>query len=355
MRAATKLCFCLFAVLGCAGFATNAAADAVADFYAGNQINLFVSSATGGGYDNYARLLARHLGRYIPGSPTIVVKNMPGAAGARAANHVYNVAPKDGTSMLMPQNTLSIDQFTAMPSVKFDMRRFEWIGSLNVNQSVCIFSKRVAPLVAEDFFKRKLVLGASGGVTASPALIATLLNQLAGTKFAIVNGYEGTNVAILAIEQGEVDGICGIGWDSVRVQLDDRIRRGDFVVGLDVGVAPDAELARMGVPFLLSLMPDGIERRTLELLLSPQHYGRPFAMAPGTPRDRLEAARAAMERVVSDQSFLAEAERTHLQIQYLPAQQILRYVNVLFDAPPEIRDRAREELRKAGWGAPSGR
>src|SRR5262249_8612415 len=151
-------------------------------------------------------------------------------------------------------------------------------------------------------------------------------NQLAGTKFAIVNGYEGTNVAILAIEQGEVDGLCGIGWDSVRVQLGDRIRRGDFVVGLDVGITPDVELARMGVPFLLSLRSEGIEKRPLELLLSPQPYGRPFAIAPGTPHDRLEAVRVAMERTVSDQSFLAEAERTHLQIQYLPAQQLLRYV-----------------------------
>jgi hypothetical protein len=122
-----------------------------------------------------------------------------------------------------------------------------------------------------------------------------------------------------------------------------------------VGITPDVELARMGVPFLLSLMSEGIEKRTLELLLSPQPYGRPFAIAPGTPHDRLEAVRGAMERTVSDQSFLAEAERTHLQIQYLPAQQLLRHVNVLFDAPPEVRDRAREELRKAGWGTASAR
>src|SRR3954471_3633238 len=140
----------------------NAAnAETIADFYKSNQISLFVSSAPGGGYDNYARMLARHLAGHIPGSPSVVVKNMPGAGGARAANHVYNVAPKDGTSIVMPQNTLTIDQFTSTPSVKFDMRTFEWIGSMNVNQSVCLFSRARAPATHQELFSRKFILGAS--------------------------------------------------------------------------------------------------------------------------------------------------------------------------------------------------
>src|SRR3954449_9949401 len=201
----------------------NAAnAETIADFYKSNQISLFVSSAPGGGYDNYARMLARHLAAHIPGSPNVVVKNMPGAGGARAANHVYNVAPKDGTSIVMPQNTLTIDQFTSTPSVKFDMRRFEWLGSMNVNQSVCVFSKAVGQIPAQDLFTRKVVLGASGGVTSSLALVPTLLNQLGGTKFEVINGYEGTNVVFLAMERREVEGFCGIGWDSVRVQAGER-------------------------------------------------------------------------------------------------------------------------------------
>jgi tripartite-type tricarboxylate transporter receptor subunit TctC len=329
---------------------TNANADPIADFYKGNQISLFVSSAPGGGYDNYARMLARHLAGHIPGSPSVVVKNMPGAGGARAANHVYNVAPKDGTSIVMPQNTLTIDQFTSTPSVKFDMRRFEWIGSMNVNQSVCVFAKSVAPIQAQELFTRKLVLGASGGVTSSLALVPTLLNQLAGTKFEVINGYEGTNVVFLAMERREVEGFCGIGWDSVRVQAGERIKRGEMIVGLDVGITQDAELKEMGVPFFLDLMAESQEKQVLQLIQSVQFYGRPFAISPGTPEDRVEAVRKAFAATIKDEAFLSDAKRANIQIQYANPQQILDYINMPFNAPKQIQDRALSELRKAGWG-----
>ena len=330
-----------------------ASADAVADFYKGNQISLFVSSAPGGGYDNYARMLARHLAGHIPGLPSVVVKNMPGAGGARAANHVYNVAPKDGTSIVMPQNTLTIDQFTSTPSVKFDMRRFEWIGSMNVNQSVCVFAKSAAPVRVQDLFTRKVVLGASGGVTSSLALVPTLLNQLGGTKFEIVNGYDGTNVVFLAMERGEVEGFCGIGWDSVRVQAGERIKRGEMVVGLDVGITPDIELKEMGVPFFLDLMAEGEEKQALLLTQSVQFYGRPFAMSPGTPEGRVDAVRKAFAATINDDAFLSDAKRANIQIQYADPRQILDYINMPFGAPKQIQDRALSELRKAGWGGGS--
>ena len=327
-----------------------AQADAVADFYKANQISVFVSSAPGGGYDNYARMLARHLGRHIPGSPGVVVKNMPGAGGARAANHVYNIAPKDGTSIVMPQNTLTIDQFTSTPSVKFDMRRFEWIGSMNVNQSVCLFSKASAPAGDKDLFNRKFILGASGGVTSSLALIPTLLNQLAGTQFEVINGYDGTNVVFLAMERREVEGFCGIGWDSVRVQAGERIKRGELVVGLDVGITQDSELKAMRVPFALGLMAEGQEKQTLEVILSAQFYGRPFAAPPGTPKDQLGALREAFARTMRDDAFVRETTKANIQIQYTAPQQIVQYINVPFQAPQAIQQRALGELRKAGWG-----
>jgi tripartite-type tricarboxylate transporter receptor subunit TctC len=336
--------------ISCAARPIAARADAVADFYRNNQISLYVSSAPGGGYDNYARLLARHLGHYIPGAPMIVVKNMPGAGGARAANYVYNVATKDGSNLVMPQNTLTIDQFTSTPSVKFDMRRFSWLGSMNVNQSVCIFSKRVAPIAPQDLFRRKIVLGASGGVTSSLALVPTLLNQLGGTKFEIINGYEGTNVVFLAMERGEIDGFCGIGWDSVRVQAGDRIRHGEMIVGLDVGITPDAELKEMKVPFFMNLIPDGQEKEVLKAILSVQFYGRPFAMSPDAPEDRLQAVRKAFAAALSDDALLGEAKRANFQIQYATPDQINAYINVPFAASKQVQDRALAELRKAGWG-----
>jgi tripartite-type tricarboxylate transporter receptor subunit TctC len=325
-------------------------ADAVADFYKGNQISIFVSSAPGGGYDNYARMLARHLGRYIPGSPNIVVKNMPGAGGARAANHVYNVVPKDGTAVVMPQNTLTIDQFTSTPSVKFDMRKFEWIGSMNVNQSVCLFSKAKAPATYQDLFSRKFILGASGGVTSSLALVPTLLNHLAGTRFEVINGYDGTNVVFLAMERGEVEGFCGIGWDSVRVQAGERIKRGELVIGLDVGIIQDSELKAMGVPFALGLMTEGQEKQTLAIIMSVQLYGRPFAMPPGTPQDRVDAVRQAFAETIKDEAFVRDATKANIQIQYASPTQIVEAINAPFSAPQAIQNRALSELRKAGWG-----
>jgi tripartite-type tricarboxylate transporter receptor subunit TctC len=327
-----------------------ARADAIADFYKGNQISIFVSSAPGGGYDNYARMLARHLGQHIPGSPNIIVKNMPGAGGARAANYVYNVAPKDGTAIVMPQNTLTIDQFTSSPSVKFDMRKFEWIGSMNVNQSVCLFTKAKAPAAYQELFDRKFILGASGGVTSSLALVPVLLNHLAGTKFEVINGYAGTNVVFLAMERGEVEGFCGIGWDSVRVQAGERIKRGELVIGLDVGVTPDSELKAMGVPFVLGRMREGQEKQTLALIMSAQLYGRPFAMPPGTPKDRLDAVRRAFAETIKDGAFIRDTTKANIQIQYAAPRQILEYINVPFSAPQAIQNRALSELRKAGWG-----
>jgi hypothetical protein len=242
-----------------------------------------------------------------------------------------------------------------MPSVKFDMRRFQWIGSMNVNQSVCIFSKRVVPVSRDDFFARQFVIGGSGGVTASPTLVPTLTNELAGTKFKIINGYEGTNVAFLAIDRGEIDGICGIGWDSVRVQASDRIKSGDLVIGLDVGITRDPELKNLGVPFFLDLIPDGPDKQALQLIFSVQLYGRPFAMPPGTPGDRLGAIREAFQETMGDEAFVADAMRTRVQIQPLSPEKILSSIYLPFDAPRRIRDHAIDALRKAGWGTGQGR
>jgi tripartite-type tricarboxylate transporter receptor subunit TctC len=336
--------------LVCATAVGSVKADSISDFYKANPINLYVGAAPGGGYDMFARLLARHLGRHIPGSPSVIVKNLSGADGAVAANYVYNIARRDGTNLVMPQNTLTIDQLTGMSSVKFDMRRFQWIGSLNTNQSVCIFSRRVAPLSRNDFFARQFVIGGSGGVTASPTLVPTLTNELAGTKFKIINGYEGTNVAFLAVDRGEIDGICGIGWDSVKVQASDRLKSGDLVVGLDVGITRDSELKSLGVPFFLDLIPDGPDKQALQLIFSVQLYGRPFAMPPGTPDDRLGAIRKAFQETMTDDAFVADAMRSRVQIQPLSPEKVLSTIDLPFDAPERIRDRVIDALRKAGWG-----
>jgi hypothetical protein len=181
-------------------------------------------------------------------------------------------------------------------------------------------------------------------------LVPTLLNQLAGTKFEVINGYDGTNVVFLAMERGEVEGFCGIGWDSVRVQAGERIKRGELVIGLDVGVTQDSELKAMGVPFVLGLMTEGQEKQTLALIMSAQLYGRPFAMPPGTPKDRVEAVRQAFAETMTDEAFVRDTTKANIQIQYTAPRQIVAYIDVPFSAPQAIQNRALSELRKAGWG-----
>jgi hypothetical protein len=176
------------------------------------------------------------------------------------------------------------------------------------------------------------------------------MNQLAGTKFEVINGYEGTNTLLLALEQGEVEGLCGIGWDSVKAQSSGKIASGELFVGLDAGITPDPELTDMGVPFFLSLIPDGEPKATLELIMSVQLYGRPFALAPGVPQDRLDALRSAFASTMSDQAFLSDAARANMPIQWRGPEDVLHFVEVPFVATRAIQDRALEELRKAGWG-----
>ena len=343
----------VFLALIVATYSERSQADEVADFYKSNPISLIVGSPPGGGYDVYSRVLARHMGRHVPGAPAIVVKNMPGVGGARAANAVYNLAPKDGATIVSMQNTLTIDQFTSTDSVKFDMRRFEWLGSMNVYQCVCVFSKAVGPVTGKDVLTRKFILGGSGGGTSSIILIPTLLNHLANAKFHVVKGYEGTNALFLAIERGEAEGMCGVGWDSIRVQVADRLKRGELTVVLDVGINQDPELKSLGVPFALDLIPDSEEKRVLQVILSTQLYGRPFAAPPGTPKERVDALRQAFAKTMEDPAFLQDAAKANVQIQYASPEQVTEYINVPFNAPKRIQERALIELKKAGWGGGS--
>ena len=327
------------------------AADPVADFYKANPITILVSSATGGGYDAYARFLARHMPRHIPGAPAMVVKNMPGAGGATAGNYLTTSAPRDGSVIATLQNTLTIDQLTRSPSLKFDMRRLDWLGSMNVVQQICVFDPRVPVASAADLLSREITIGGSGGATSSSVLIPTLLNRLVGTHLNIVKGYDGTNVVFLAMARGEVDGICGVGWDSVQVQALPLLARGEIRLGLDVGTSRNEDLAARGVPFVMEMLPDGDNKEVLRLLLSPGDYGRPFAAPPGTPPDRLAALRRAFADTMGDPEFLADAKRANLEIDPATPEQILAALDRTFDAPPRISARAVQELQAAGWNA----
>lgn len=323
-----------------------ATADSVGEFYKGKTIEIIVGSAVGGGFDAYARFLARHIGRHIPGNPGALVKNMPGAGGMIAGNYVFNQAPRDGTVITHLQNTLTLDQLASLANLKLDMRAFSWIGSMNEQSTVCVMAQHVEFSSAKDFLTKEYVVGSSQRGTSTSA-IPEMLNALVGTRFRITLGYTGTSTIMLAMERKEVDGMCGWGWDSALVQALPAIEGGKIRLGLDIGNKPHPDLKKRGVPFVMDILPDGQDKAALQLLLAPQHYGRPFAGPPGMPPERLAALRKAFMATLADKEFLAEAERARLEIRPMPHQEIEAEVANAFAAPETVKKKAIEVMNLA--------
>ena len=240
------------------------------------------------------------MGRFVPGSPTMVVQNMPGAGGLKSANHLYVVAPKDGSTIAILHNTLTLNQIAKSASVSYDMRRFAWLGSMSITSTICAFTPKAGVSGLSDVVSKEVVIGASAGST---SMIPAILNSLVGTKFKQVKGYESTSNILVAMERGEVDGVCGWGWDSAKVQAMSALERKAFGIGLDIANEPHPDLKKLGVPFVMDLMKEGPNKQALDLILSTQYYNRPFAAPPEhARRSRRRAAqgvRGCAERQVA--------------------------------------------------------
>ncbi len=342
-------CFTLLASIAFVGVTAAAQAQSVsvADFYKRTNINVIVGSGTGGGYDAYARLLARHMGRFVPGSPSIVVQNMPGAGGLKSANNLFMIAPKDGATIAILHNTLTLNQIAGSASVSYDMRKFEWLGSMSITSTICAFTGKAGVTKLSDLVTQEVVIGASAGST---SMIPAILNSLVGTRFKQVKGYESTSNILVAMERGEVDGVCGWGWDSAKVQAMSALERKAFSIGLDIANEQHPDLKKLGVPFVMDLMREGPSKQALELILSTQYYNRPFAAPPGTPADRVAALRKAFADSLQDKTLLDEAAKARMDIAYLTPEQISAALDKAFTVPREVQARAIEELKQTGWG-----
>jgi hypothetical protein len=323
-----------------------ARADAVADFYRGKQISMIVAAGVGGGYDLYTRFIARYYGKFVPGQPAVVVRNMPGAGGMTAANHLYSVAPADGLHLGSLQNTITLNQLARTPAVKFDVKKFAWIGNMSIASTICALSGSAKDAKPEDLFVREIIIGATSG---SPVIIPSILNSIAGTKFKIVSGYQSTSNVQVAMEAGEVSGLCGWSWDGARVNGRDMFARGVAKPAIDIAIQPQPELQKMGVPFLMDLIPEGDNKEALKVILSTQVYNRPFAAPSGVPQDRLAALRAAFKASLEDVELKAEADKMGLDIAYLAPERIVELISLALDAPQKIQAKAVEELSKAGF------
>ena len=263
----------------------SANAQAVADFYKRTGITLNVGSGVGGGFDAYARILALHYGRHLPGNPSVVVKNMPGATGLVAMNALYNTAPRDGSTILASFNTVILSALYGDANARFDPQKFGWIGSIGKQTGTCLTWHATPVKTIEDARSQEVIVGATG-IGSTPVMFPKLLNAMIGTKFKIVSGYSTPGLR-LAVERGEVQGICGIAWETHMASVPNWIidKKVNFL--LQLGLKESAHLR--GVPLAIDLIKSPDDRQVFELLGIPQEFGRPFLAPPGVPAERLAA------------------------------------------------------------------
>ena len=316
-------------------------ADPVADFYKGKQVTIIIALPPGGGYDLNARALARHIGRFIPGQPTLVTKNMPGAASIRGANYIYNVAPKDGTEFAIFTRTVPLDPLLGGSDAQFDARKFNWLGSTSNEVSVCVAWHTAPVKKFADLLTTELVVSASGA--GSPSIVyPKILNAALGTKFKVINGYPGSAESVIAMERGEVQGNCAWGWVPMMATKGDWLRDGKLNVIVQTGMKsyPGHE----DVPLALDLAKTEEERELMELVFVPLTFARPFAAPPGVPKERVAALRKAFADTTHDKQFLADAEKAQLEIDLVTGEEIDAILARIYKTPKAVIERAKAAM-----------
>jgi tripartite-type tricarboxylate transporter receptor subunit TctC len=315
--------------------AKPAAAQGVEQFYRGRQVTIVVGFNVGGAYDPYARAVARHLPKHLPGAPNIVIRNMPGAGSVVAANHLYNVSPKDGSELGVIAGGAAIEPVLGGKAAQFDGREFTWLGSANQEIAGC-FAWHTAPFYkAEDLFEKEMIIGASG---ASNLEFPTAMNAVLGTKMKLVRGYNGPAGILLAIERGEVQGMCGMINTIVGTQRPDWIKDNKIRILVQIGLE---RTARMGdAPFVMDLAKSEDDRRVLRLIFGWTIMGRPFLAPPGIPVERKAALVSAFEATMKDPAFIEDAARQRLEISPSSSAAIHKFLGDVYSTPPPLVQRA---------------
>jgi tripartite-type tricarboxylate transporter receptor subunit TctC len=306
--------------------------------FGGKQIRMVIASGAGGGYDAYARILALHLSRHVPGNPGIIDQNMPSAAGMQATNWAYTVAPKDGTVILATYNSLLAEPLYGNPAARFDPLRFETVGSISRQQNICA-TWHTSPVKTLDQAKRREVIVTATGAASDSAIMPKILNTVLGTRFKIVMGYSTTEQR-LAVERGEADGVCGLSWSTLKASSPDWVRRDRINVLVQTGKTPQADLP--DVPVLIDLVASPRDKRVIELLSFPQELGRPFLMPPDTPKILVNAIRRAFDETLRDPLFLADAEKALLEIDPVSGEAMEQALKDAYATPKELIRRAGE-------------
>ncbi len=321
-----------------AAAATPAQAQSVADFYKGKTVNVLIGVGVGGEYDLQARLVARHIGKHIPGNPNVVPQNMVGAGGINMANHLYNTATRDGTFIGMMGNNFPATQAVGGKSVKFDAGKFQWLGTIApVVETMAVWHTAGVKTI-DDLRKQEIVAGASGR-GAITYFYPMMMNAFLGTKFKIVTGYPGGNQINLAMERGEVQARNNT-WSSWKATRPQWIKDKQIFVVAQAGPrAPDLD-----APSVEELAKTPDDRLTIELIVSGTQLGRPFATTPDVPADRLAALRNAFRETMKDPEFLKDAAQMNFEVNPVYGEPMQKTVEKILSTPKNLAMRAKEFL-----------
>ena len=318
----------------------TAQAQGAADFYRGKTINLIAGFNPGGGADTYARLVARHLGKHVPGSPAVVVRNMQGAGSVIAANYVFNVSPKDGTELGLFAGNIVIDPLIGGTQYKYDAGGFGWIGAPSSDSNVCLSSPKSTFKTIDDALAREMITGTSGTSTLDFPLT---MNNVIGTKFKLVKGYAGSAALRLAMERGEIEGFCGVGYNSMRTAGLLAPDKSNILV--QVGLSRNPAMPK--VPFIFDYAKTDEARQIFTLVFGWLDLERPIAVPPGTPSERLAALREAFDKAMQDPALLADADKVNVGIEPMSGAAIEKFVADVSRTPAAITARAAQILGRS--------
>ncbi len=328
---------CMAAISAAAVISTPAHSQSVAEFYKGRSMTMIIGFSAGSGYDIYARLLARHMPKHIPGNPTIISQNMPGAGSLRAAQYVANVAPKDGSVIGTMSRSLPVEPL--LSDAKFDGRGFTWVGNIASNNSLCATWHEAGIKTWQDVLTKPFVLGGQGPGSDLDNF-ALVLKNVFGSKIKLVSGYPGGTEVNLAVERRELDGRCGWSWDSIKATKGEWLRdkKIDLLVVFALERAADLPA---GVPLILEKAQNEEQRQILRLHLAAQAFGRPFFAPPGIPEDRKAALRAAFDATMKDPEFVAEATKAKLDVIPSTGAEIETILNRIYATPADVVAKAK--------------
>jgi tripartite-type tricarboxylate transporter receptor subunit TctC len=328
---------------------TAAYAETAADFYRGKTIELAIAGAPAGGYDVAARTLANHFGRHIPGNPTVIVKNMPGAAGLVVTNYLYNVAKRDGTVIGMPTSNVPLEPRLKLLSpdggnVKFDLANFSWIGTpLQEPQVTWVW--HTAPAASVEDLKSNTILMGATTTSADNAILPMLVDELIGTKMKVLTGYQGQNEINLAAERGEVQG-NNTGLSNLTVNKADWLRDGKVRILLQYGT--ERLPALKDAPTIIELAATEDDRALMRFYALKFHMARPVVLPPEVPAERVAALQSAFEATMKDEAYLEEARRIRLDVNWLGSREMTAQIRQMQETPQAVVDRLRELLARAG-------